>query len=89
MARNFSGTATTGGTTLTITGSTATEVYVKNTGGNALRVNVPLVHGSADYDTVAAGDTGTYSSSGSIGQILVKTDSSTTTYTAGVTKGIA
>ena len=89
MARNFSGTATTGGTTLTITGSSATGVYVKNTGAVALRVNVPAVHGSNDYDTLAAGDSESYTSVSSIGEILVKTDSSTTTYTAGVTRGTA
>lgn len=89
MARNFSGTATTSNTTLTITGNDADEVYVKNTGSEALRVNVPVIHGSEDFDTIAVGDTEYYGSPYNIDSIVVKTDSSTTTYTAGVTRGSA
>lgn len=89
MARNFSGTATTSNAELSITGGFANRVYVKNTGSVALSVNVPRVHGSGDYDTVAPGDTAVYESTGNMQSINVKTASSTTTYTAGVTRGDA
>jgi|11BtaG_2_1085332.scaffolds.fasta_scaffold02748_5 hypothetical protein len=89
MARNFTGTATTSAATLTITDGFANEVYAKNTGSVDLLVSVTGVHGTDDFDTIEAGDTEYYGSSANIGQIKVKTSSSTTTYTAGVTRGTA
>lgn len=89
MARNFTGTASTTPATLTITGGFANKVYVKNTGSVALLANVLRVHGDSDFDSIAAGDTASYGSSGDIRQIIVKTASSTTTYTAGVVEGTA
>jgi len=88
MAKTFTGTATTSSAELSITGCFASEVYVKNTGSTDLEVNVPAIHGT-DYDTVAAGDTEYYGSRSNIGTINVQTDSGTTTYTAGVTRGTA
>lgn len=88
MARTFTGTATTSPATLTITGNDTDEVYVKNTGSVDIQVNVPVIHGS-DYDTIEAGDTEYYGSNTVIDSLLVKTASSTTTYTAGVTRGNA
>ena len=88
MARTFTGTATTSPATLTITGNKANEVYVKNSGSVTLQVNVPRIHGT-DYDSIAAGDTEYYGSDAPIQSVLVKTASSTTTYTAGVTRGTA
>lgn len=84
-AQTFSGTATTSDTDLDLNG-VCQEFYVKNTGSVDLSVNVDVLHGT-DYDTIAAGDTEYYRSvSGSgIGVVKVKTASSTTTYTAGVT----
>lgn len=88
MARTFSGTSANSAATLTITDGFSSEVYVKNTGSNAIDVNVPTVHGTS-YDTLAAGDTEYYGSKANIGSILIKstvTDSHST-YTAAATRG--
>jgi len=88
MARTFTGTSANAAATLTITGSDTDEFYVKNTGSNAIMVNVPAVHG-ADFDTLAAGDTQPYASSTNITSVLIKSavSDSHSTYTAGVTRG--
>ena len=85
MANVFSGTATTSDTTLT-TDQPCKEFYVKNTGSEGLRVNVDALHGT-DFDTLAGGDTEYYAATTAAGiqVVTVKTDSSTTTYTAGIT----
>ena len=88
MARTFSGTSANTAATLTITDGYTSEVYVKNSGSNAIDVNVPGIHGSS-YDEVAAGDTEYYGSRANIGSILIKSSvtDSHSTYTAGVTRG--
>lgn len=91
MARNFKGVATNDAATLTITGTAADEVYVKNTGGSGLLVNVPAVHGASDFDTLAPGETERYEAAGAVTSIVVKTETTgqTAGYTAGVTRGAA
>lgn len=89
MARNFSGTASTTPATLTITGGPAHKFYAKNTGSVALLINIETVHGDDDFDTLAAGDSQVYESVSPIKSAIVKTGSSTTTYTAGVVGGSA
>lgn len=90
MARTFTGTSANAAATLTITGNDTDEVYVKNTGSNALAVSVPVIHGT-DFDVIAAGDTEYYGSNTVIDSIDVKSSvtDSHTTYTAGVTRGNA
>lgn len=88
MARTFTGTSANAAATLTITDGFSNEVYVENTGSNAIDVNVPTIHGTS-YDQLPAGKTEYYGSSANIGSILIKstvTDSHST-YTAGVTRG--
>lgn len=84
-AQTFSGTATTSDTDLDLNG-VCLEFRVSNTGSVDLLVNVDVLHGT-DYDTVGAGETEYYraQTSSGIGVVKVKTGSSTTTYTAGVT----
>lgn len=89
MARNFTGTATTTPATLTITGGPAHKFYAKNTGSVALLINIETIHGDDDFDTLAAGDSQTYESNSPLLAAIVKTSSSTTTYTAGVVGGEA
>lgn len=90
MARNFSATASTTPATLTITGKKCKAVAVRNTGANPLLCNVPAVHGTNDFDTIAAGTERVYVDDNSrINSIIVKTTSLTTGYNAGVIRGSA
>lgn len=83
MAQTFSGTATTSETQLNL-GTRCTGLYVENTGSNDLRVKVTGLH-SDDFDTIGPGQYQPYEA-GSIPGAVVKTDSGTTTYRAGVIK---